>query len=204
MLFGESPRLLLTFMRSYQNFGRALVWLDDDLPAALHRVHVNDCYTESCFKNFPNALRGVAQSLANATTRCSGRDDYLGWMPGIVREYDVAVAQECQRHFAGARSAPFTLDGWWSDRSSQAHTQGFMHGFQSYQDMINRGANIFVEHVNVSLLPNRTGSRRHSSGVADEHLVHLAMLTDPGVHAGLHGTKLEQRALFKLMGVRSC
>ena len=45
---GSDPRLVIDFMRSYERFGRALVWLDDGREDALQRWLVQRRYDSAC------------------------------------------------------------------------------------------------------------------------------------------------------------
>tara|TARA_B110001452_G_scaffold11896_1_gene9770 strand:- start:1076 stop:2974 length:1899 start_codon:yes stop_codon:yes gene_type:complete len=50
--FGEDPRLSMTWLKSYENFGRALFWLDDDREAALQAYNWERKYRAGCRKYF--------------------------------------------------------------------------------------------------------------------------------------------------------
>lgn len=50
--FGAKPRMSLTWLRSYENFGRALFWLDDEREAVLNAYDEERRYREACPKLF--------------------------------------------------------------------------------------------------------------------------------------------------------
>ena len=204
MSFGEDPRLLVTYLRSYENFGRALVWVDEHAQDALHRVHVNDCYNEKCALAFPWLLRTAVanQSLVRASmARCSGMEASSRNASDVLQSLNRVqntAGHGCLRQLGGLEP-PLVLNGWWSDHSSQMHSDGFEHSFTlSSTNTLNDDA-IFVENESLPLV---RGAAR--TGRVVERTVSLAMLTDVGVVAGFTGARLETRPRFKLLSLRSC
>lgn len=213
MRFGNEPRLLVTYLRSYENFGRALVWIDDDKQAALERTHTDECFTSTCARKYPNPLKQNATRAGMLFC-----PDLQPPAAGVF--FNQFMPMSCQGKLA-APGAPFVLDGWWGDRSSQAYSKGFRSGFS--QHVVNSlwGRAFYVENASTSLLPPNGSNpafrrptdqhdQRHGqhgatrSRTREEHLVSIAMLSDPGVHAYLTGVQAHQRPLFKLLALHSC
>ena len=211
----EKPRLVVTHMRSYSNFGRALVWIDDEEPGALHRVHVNDCYIAQCTRWFGS--QAVKRNLTHPTSSWCGDDPHRIHLGGnLSRERCASVGgcrrklelSSCHRSLAG-QQPPFVLDGWWSDRSSQTHSEGFDRGFTPRIDLGAEGLVYFVENSSAPLIGTET--RKTAAAAApsrgegtSEHVVRIAMLAEPGVIAGTQGAQAQDRARFKVMALRSC
>ena len=219
MRFGPQPRLVISYLRSYANYGRALVWFDDDAPEAIRRVHVNECHSAKCLEWFaPKAL----QTKLMPTRAWCGDDPrafaYYGWRnitdgakiqsamsDAEWRVYsmvltDLRFSTACQRVLAG-KQPPFVLDGWWTDHSSQTHSEGFGHGFALEHDPGARRAGLFEEHASVPLIPSRVSGDMATSS---EHIVRLAMLTTPSVLSTMQGVGPLERIRFKVTALRSC
>lgn len=211
MRFGERPRLIVSYLRSYANFGRALVWFDDQLPEALRRVHVNECYTAMCIQNAFHSKDTASARHLRPKDWCGDnpRDsEYFGWtkQTGSKPFAFLPMLSKCEPFLTG-QQPPFVLDGWWSDQSSQIHSRGFDRGFLLTPDSAASGTTVFMEDRTVPLVPSASQGPRSGSGIehsSDEHVVRIAMLTEPSVLATMEGLHASNRSHFKVMSIRSC
>ena len=209
--FGVQPKLVLSFMRSYANFGRAVVWFDEARPTALDMLTHHHRFTtwcnaglcsnraetrESCF--------GVAQSKLNIIFG----DEFRKSAVYALKDNDPALL-DCQKQVIGELQLSFLLEGRWSDQSSQMFYQGMQSG-------ISRSYAANTTKVTVRLR-DVLSSQRLSDVIRDpetfvgyapnpnltlstpgRHLVHIAMLREA------KDAIIDERPLFKVMGLMAC
>lgn len=104
MNFSASPALVVTYLRSYEHFGPAAVFIDDTKDKVLHMLGVQATY------------RGVCDRITNFGAKLS-------------KLRHLRYATSCFQHLAGGLPDPWLLDGHWSDRSSMAFVHAFTAGF---------------------------------------------------------------------------
>ena len=108
--FARDPTLLLSYVRSYANFGSAVFWFDANDKQAETMLAVQRTYATKCdHAHEQSTMKGKHNSMQYAST--------------------------CNRHRAAARDGetdaimPFVLEGAWADRSSQEFSQGFQYAY---------------------------------------------------------------------------
>ena len=67
--FGQSKaHLTAVYMRSYANFGRAVVYIDGQREAALRRHVIQQCYRQLCEKYFAREVANFTPTIGEAQT----------------------------------------------------------------------------------------------------------------------------------------
>lgn len=100
--FGTNPVLVVSYLRSYENFGKIVVILDDNRNLVLEQLRLNRLFREDC-ENRSSQDTGVVEAMA--TRPC------MQMMHGFLDTY------------------PFSLDGHWDDHSSQLAVKVFSSGY---------------------------------------------------------------------------
>jgi len=189
---GERPRLVVSYLRSYENFGRAAIWIDgqEAQTQLLHTMH--HCYTYVCEARYGTGKRR-ANALAIQNSRsptlprlCTANESGLYSIPW-KRPLELARSPHCElilSHSSKELSAPLGLDGRWDSPSSQIVASAFDTGWSKLSDR------------------NLIGTR---FPIADQ----TANLTTPGVH-NVSIALVQEIAdahpppLFKLTSLYSC
>lgn len=104
MNFSANPALVVTYLRSYEHFGPAAVFIDDTKDKVLNMLGVQATY------------RGVCDRITNKGAKLS-------------KLAHLRYAKSCFQHLAGGLPDPWLLDGHWPDRSSMAFVHAFTAGF---------------------------------------------------------------------------
>ena len=148
MNFGARPRLVASFLRSYENFGRAIVWLDDEQETAVKlreggRRFASWCESAGCNlrgldvgkgctvqPNFPGddarfPAMIFAQSRETSYILHANKTDHKR------AEQNRLASGACRDHELGRLHVPLELDGHWEDPSSQSFSQPFASGYST-------------------------------------------------------------------------
>jgi len=126
--FGAHPRLAVTHLRSYANFGRALYWFDGRREAALaaYRDHLR--LELACFAG-AQLCRQLGQHSYRTDPARAAEKEHSCHMT-LLRH---SIGKDaCTKPLIGEKpphKAPFVIDGHWEARSSQAATVGLL-GFE--------------------------------------------------------------------------
>lgn len=114
MNFSSSPGLVVTFLRSYENFGQAVVSIDGNEAQILEMLQIQREYRETC----------------DRITR-RGKN--------VLKPASLRHAKPCTQHLAGSLVDPWSLDGHWADNSSLASVIAFTETFAIKNDRYLRG-----------------------------------------------------------------
>ena len=148
MNFGARPRLVVSFLRSYENFGRAIVWLDDEQETAVKlreggRRFASWCESAGCNVRGldvgegctiqPNFVGDDDRFPAMIFAKSSGMSYILhANATDTTRVEQTKLASSaCKDHELGRLHIPLELDGHWEDPSSQSFSQGFSSGYST-------------------------------------------------------------------------
>jgi hypothetical protein len=105
--FGAKPSLVVSYLKSYENFGRAMLVIDCDAPKALDYLDTTQVFFNNCKKNSEHPQKPTEAKCADCGT----------------------VPRYCWELLNGQLSFPFVLDGHWEDNSSQAAVEAFTTGY---------------------------------------------------------------------------
>jgi hypothetical protein len=114
-------RVVVSFLRSYAHFGRALLWVNGGRDAALSKWRAQRAFVTRC--------------EASSKQRGSTHLQYSG---------------SCSLHRSGMLPMPHELDGHWDDHSSQTVAVGFRRGYSLFTDRFVTGSPLDVYHVDVN------------------------------------------------------
>ena len=106
MNFSDTPGLVVTYLRSYEHFGAALVTVGDNADEVLKLVRAQHAYRHTCER-----LTGHGAKI----------DDFR-------------YSRKCTQHLSGELADPWVLDGHWSDQSSQAFVMPLVHPWVGLHD----------------------------------------------------------------------
>jgi hypothetical protein len=215
--FGLQPKLVLSVMRSYANFGRAVVWIggDEGEQAMLqmqrhHRRFESWCDNAFCsdFRESKRSCFGFSKQanfLKFKSDSKSGNDPIVydvHRMKGPRGFPEDDAYADCERYHLGDLRLPHVLDGHWTDQSSQAFHYGIQNGFTRAYD------------ANITTVESREGLRPLSDLIAnaDDFVGYTAAIDHPLARPGrrrvhiamINEAQNEQRPLFKLLGVMTC
>ena len=151
--FGERPRLAVSYLRSYANFGRVLYWVDEPGPdgherariAALERYrrHLRsamacDAAARACkeeaskaaMKSSAKRSARAARPLGRSSASTTFGEDYGGQSTyECLQKYLYLGRRACVlklQGFAANHYPPNVLDGHWTTHSSQAYITGVL------------------------------------------------------------------------------
>ena len=106
MNFSDTPGLVVTYLRSYEHFGAALVTVGDNADEVLKLVRAQHAYRHTCER-----LTGHGAKI----------DDFR-------------YSRKCTQHLSGELADPWVVDGHWSDQSSQAFVMPIVHPWVALHD----------------------------------------------------------------------
>ena len=213
--FGEQPKLVLSYLRSYENFGRAIFWIrEHNTSSRLPMRVMQDLRAQEMFRfGCDQLVHNSGCWKPEAVEHCSGQH----------------VGIHCNFHRTGDLADPWIIDGYWDDQSSQAYAAGFEHGYTRHSEPIQtmfrphpssvmilnttaplvagRGKRI----VSIAFLRHQPGesfnaSRSGDGGPCKMWDVHsrggcVGSYPSPRTHAG-HSSRPATR--FKLLGIMAC
>mmetsp|Transcript_22002 Transcript_22002/g.33958 ORF Transcript_22002/g.33958 Transcript_22002/m.33958 type:complete len:568 (-) Transcript_22002:792-2495(-) len=110
MNFSAAPALVITFLKSYEHFGAAVVAIDGNEKHILNLIQVQNSYRTTCERITNHGLN------LNKITH-------------------LKYAKHCSQHLAGELDDPWVLNGHWTDHSSQAFVTAFTRSYQAYHDI---------------------------------------------------------------------
>ena len=191
MLIGPpQPRVLATYLRSYENFGRALVWASDpsvsdgepEKREALRMLRAQKCYKKACEIFF-------AQVKPNESLWSSCNATELGWQRTHLKPNRLHMTKGCQAHLAGTLEDPHVLDGRWTQRHSLPDTRSLIQDYRLVPDPYVAGITYAV--------PSRE-ERKGQNSSASKNIRNLT------VHVGKLCDDEATRTRFKLISLHSC
>ena len=193
--FGERPRLVVKVMKSYANFGRALWWIDDNQTVALNAHHEHDRFIRHCAATY-EYCNARAAAIGDAVRAQRVID---GCLDAALSQAWSQERQNCLFYHSGVHKAePMAIDAHWADHSSQPFSVA-LQGFA----LIDRSREVGPHTRPLS----RSGQNRLSVGLYRAGASH-ELASAPGWHTVSFGLLWPQpeaeRALFKIMEVRSC
>ena len=101
--FGANPRLVVSFLRSYENFGRALLWLDGNSSLAMQALAEEHAYRALCPEMTKVGMGVLCEAKSNgfvpyltcstAWTDSSSRTFTVGFDHGWMRTRDTSLGR---------------------------------------------------------------------------------------------------------------
>jgi len=181
MEFSNETALIANYLRSYQNFGAALVYLDDELDATLALVDVNNRY----------------YALCERATAARKRDPH-----NTKLDHYLKYARECSRHTAkGGSQPPGVLEAHWDDRSSQTYAHGFVGAYAIVDDKYLRAAaELLGDPAAAADSQYYAQNKEVSIAAPGRHTVTVAPYFPGGFARATAGDGTQ----FKLMELKSC
>lgn len=192
--FGEHPRLVVKVMKSYANFGRALWWIDGNQSNALDAHHEHDRFIRHCAATY-KYCNARAAAISDAVRAQRVID---GCLDAALNNAWSQERQNCLFYRNGVHKAePMTIDAHWTDLSSQPFSVA-LQGF----GLVDRSREVGPRSWPLS----RSGQHRLPLALYRADAAH-ELASAPGWHTvsfGLLWPQEAERALFKIMEVRSC
>ena len=193
---GNEPRVAVSFLKSYSQFGRVMYWFDDGKAETLrrHRQHIAAAlvctdHAKACF----HGKAGTTQ-LDATNFECMG----------LAEKY----AAGCERLLRGAggstTTSPFEVDGSWEDHSSQMFTAG-LAGASKAPTSKDEGHPSTMYTVNRSLPVVSPGWHNISFGLLwPTYEADLVTSLLENNQSSPWETVTQSRPMFKVMSVFSC